>query len=191
MIPTLGETLLALAGLWRFAREGAPALRWFDRSLDGFWRSFGVAVIVAPLQAVWVATQAATPADAAGWFGLITTEASIYVILWVAFPLALYYIVARPGHLLPYVDFVIIYNWLNIPWTAIGLAITLCGTIGLIGDTATQLLMTAFYLGILAFEWFVARRTLKLGGLACAGLVALDFAITIVVQSLRIEIFAS
>ena len=51
MIPTLGETLLALAGLWRFAREGAPALRWFDRSLDGFWRSFGVAVIVAPLQA--------------------------------------------------------------------------------------------------------------------------------------------
>jgi hypothetical protein len=191
MIPTLGETLLALAGLWRFAREGAPALRWFDRSLDGFWRSFGVAVIVAPLQAVWVATQAATPADAAGWFGLITTEASIYVILWVAFPLALYYIVARPGHLLPYVDFVIVYNWLNVPWTAIVLATTLLGTVGLMGDAATRILMTVLNLGVLSFEWYIARQTLKLGGLACAGLVALDFAIGIVVEGLRIELFAS
>ena len=104
MIPTLGETLLALAGLWRFAREGAPALRWFDRSMTGFWRSFGVAIIVAPLQAVWVAAQVATPADAAGWLGLITTEASSYVILWVAFPLALYHIAARAGRLSPYVD---------------------------------------------------------------------------------------
>jgi hypothetical protein len=191
MIPTLGETLLALAGLWRFAREGAPALRWFDRSMTGFWRSFGVAIIVAPLQALWIATHTAAPADAAGWFGLISTEASSYVILWIAFPLALYHIVARPGRLSPYVDFVVIYNWLNLPWTAAGLAITLLGTIGLIGDTALQILMTIFYLGILAFEWFVARQTLKLGGLACAGLVALDFAITIVVESVRIEIFAS
>ena len=188
MIPTLGETLLALAGLWRFAREGAPALRWFDRSLDGFWRSFGVAVIVAPLQALWLATQVATPSDFAGWFGLITTETSSYVILWVAFPLALYYIVARPGRLLPYVDFVIIYNWLNVPWTVISLAIAFSGTIGLIGGTALQILMAIFYLCVLAFEWFVARQTLRLGGLACAGLVALDFAITIVFQSLKIEI---
>jgi hypothetical protein len=191
MIPTLGETLLALAGLWRFVREGAPALRWFDRSLDGFWRSFGVAIIVAPLQAVWIATQIAAPADAAGWLGLITTEASIYVILWVAFPLALYYIVARPGHLLPYVDFVIIYNWINIPLVVIGLAIALLGRIGLIGDTTEQVLMAILELGILCFEWFIARQTLRLGGMACAGLVALDFAILIMVEGLRIEFFAS
>jgi len=190
MIATLGETLLALAGLWRFAREGAPALRWFDRSLDGFWRSFGVAVIVAPLQAALIATHTAAPADGAGWFGLITTEASSYVILWVAFPLALYYIVARAGRLLPYVDFVIVYNWINIPWAVVGLAIALLGRIGLIGDTTEQVLMAIFELGILCFEWFIARQTLRLGGLACAGLVALDFAILIVVESVRVEIFA-
>jgi len=101
MIPTLGETLLALAGLWRFAREGAAALAWFDRSPDGLWRSFGVAVIVAPLQIALIAAHTAAPADGLGWFGLITTEASSYVIGWVAFPLALYYIVARSGRLSP------------------------------------------------------------------------------------------
>ena len=191
MIPTLGETLLALAGLWRFAREGAPALRWFDRSMEGFWRSFGVAVIVAPLQVALIATHTAAPADGAGWLGLITTEASSYVILWVAFPLALYHIVARPGRLSPYVDFVVIYNWINLPWTAIGLAIALLASIGLIGDTAGQILMAVFYLAVLSFELYIARQTLRLSGLACVGLVALDFLITIVVESVRIEVFAS
>lgn len=191
MIPTLGETLLALAGLWRFAREGAPALRWFDRSMAGFWRSFGVAAIVAPLQAALIATHTAAPADSVGWLGLIATEASSYVILWVAFPLALYHIVARADGLSPYVDFVVVYNWINLPWTALGLAISLLAAIGLIGDTAGQILMTVFYLGILSFEWYIARQTLRLGGLACAGLVALDFFITILVESARIEIFAS
>ena len=183
MIPTLGETLLALAGLWRFAREGAPALRWFDRSMAGFWRSFGVAVIAAPLQAMLIATQTAAPADAAGWLRLIAVEASAYVILWVAFPLALYHIAARLDRVPGYIDFVIIYNWTNIPWLAISLVVALIGSDGGLPSGLIQVMAGLFYIGILSFEWFIARQTLRLGGLACAGLVLLDFAITIVVES--------
>jgi hypothetical protein len=176
MIPTVGETLLALAGLWRFAREGAPALRWFDRSMAGFWRSFGVAVIAAPLQALLVATHAAAPADGAGWFRLIAVEASAYVILWVAFPLALFHIAAR-------LDRVILYNWMSLPSLAIGLAVTLLATGGLLPDGVVQLVILLFYTAILSFEWFIARQTLGFGRLACTGLVALDFAIVIMVES--------
>jgi hypothetical protein len=183
MIPTLGETLLALAGLWRFVREGAPALRWFDRSMAGFWRSFGVAVIAAPLQALLIATQTAAPADGAGWFRLIAVEASAYVMLWVAFPLALYHIAARLDRVPQYVDFVIVYNWTNIPWLVISLVVTLLASSGVVPGAAVQVLAGILYIGILSFEWFIARQTLRLGGLACAGLVALDFAITIVVES--------
>jgi hypothetical protein len=191
MIPTLGETLLALAGLWRFAREGAAALRWFDRSPDGLWRSFGVAVIVAPLQIALIAAHTAAPADGLGWFGLITTEASSYVIGWVAFPLALYYIVARSGRLSPYVDFVVVNNWSNLPWTAIGLAVVLLARIGGIGDVAAGILMAVVYLANLSFEWYIARQTLGLGGLACFGLVALDVVIAIVLANVSMEVFAS
>ena len=191
MIPTLGETLLALAGLWRFAREGAPALRWFDRSLDGFWRSFRAAAIAYPLYLVLLTMRVSVAEwQRSGGLQIVIVETIAYVIAWVAFPLALYYIVARAGRLLPYVDFVIVYNWINIPWAVVGLAIALLGRIGLIGDTTEQVLMAIFELGILCFEWFIARQTLRLGGLACAGLVALDFAILIVVESLRVEIFA-
>jgi len=105
------------------------------------------------------------------------------VILWVAFPLALYHIAARLQRLPHYVDFVIIYNWTNIPWLAISLAVTLLSTTGLIGDTAAAVLAAIFYVGILSFEWFIARQTLGLGGLACAALVALDFSILILVES--------
>jgi hypothetical protein len=183
MIPTLGETLLALAGLWRFAREGAPALRWFDRSMAGFWRSFGVAVIAAPLQAMLIATQTAVPADAAGWFRLIAVEASAYVILWVAFPLVLFHIATRLDRVPHYIDFVIIYNWSNIPILAISLLVSLLLGEGGLPDGLMQVVAGLIYIGILSFEWFIARQTLRLGGLACAGLVLLDFAITILVES--------
>ena len=183
MIPTMGETLLALAGLWRFAREGAPALRWFDRSMAGFWRSFGVAVIAAPLQVALIYAQTAPPADGAGWFRLIVVEASAYVILWVAFPLALFHIAARLDRVPQYVDFVILYNWMSLPSLAISLAVTLLATGGLLPDGVVQLVILLFYIAILTFEWFIARQTLRLGRLASAGLVALDFAITVLVEN--------
>jgi len=181
MIPSLGETLLALAGLWRFAREGAPALRWFDRSMAGFWRSFGAAVLVLPLQAAVIYSQMQAPADGAGWFRLIAVEASAYVIQWVALPLVLFEIASRLDRLPGYIDFVILYNWTNVPWLAISLLVLLLGN--LLPDGLMQALTLVLYVTVLSFEWFIARQTLCLSGLACAGLVALDFAIMIVVQS--------
>jgi hypothetical protein len=183
MIPTLGETLLALAGLWRFAREGAPALRWFDRSLDGFWRSFGVAVIVAPLQVALVALQVTAPADGAEWVGLILVETGAYVIQWVALPVILYEVAARLRRLPQYVDFVIVYNWTGMPYQVISLALTLVASLGLVGETAVLVLALILNTGMLAFEWFIARQTLRFSGLACAALVALDFSMAVVVEN--------
>ena len=183
MIPSLGETLLALAGLWRFAREGAPALRWFDRSMAGFWRSFGAAVLVLPLQAAVIYSQMQAPADGAGWFRLIAVEASAYVIQWVAFPLALYYIASGLGRVAEYVDFVIVNNWTNVPWMPINLVLLRIAVGGQLSGGLIEFLAIAFYAVTLSFEWFIARQTLRIGGAAAAGLVALDFSIAIVVQS--------
>ena len=43
------EGRLALAGSLRLARGEPTGLSYFDRSLDGFWRSFRAAVICYPL----------------------------------------------------------------------------------------------------------------------------------------------
>ncbi len=59
----------------------------------------------------------------------------------------------------------------------------LLGSDGGLPSGLIQVLAGLFYIGVLSFEWFIARQTLRLGGLACAGLVLLDFAITIVVES--------
>ena len=183
MIPTVRETLQALAGLWHFAREGAPALRYFDRSMAGFWRAFGGALLLAPLQILMIATDIAMPADGAGWFRLITGEASAYVIQWVAFPLALYYIASGLGRVAEYVDFVIVNNWTNVPWMPINLVLLRIAVGGQLSGGLIEFLAIAFYAVTLSFEWFIARQTLRIGGAAAAGLVALDFSIAIVVQS--------
>jgi len=185
MIPTLGETLLALAGLWRFAREGAPALRWFDRSLGGFWRSFGVMIILAPLQVLLVGLQVnAVPVDATGWVRLVVVEASAYIIQWIALPVILYEVAARLQRLPPYLDFVIVYNWTGVPVQVLSVALALLASSKLIDDTAVLVLALIVNIGTLAFEWYTARQTLKFSGLACAALVAVDFSIAVVVEDL-------
>jgi len=184
MIPTLGETLLALAGLWRFTREGAPALRWFDRSLDGFRRSFGVMIILVPLQVLLIAFQVKIgPVDAAGWVRLIVVEGSAYVVQWLALPVLLYEVAARLRQLPSYVDFVIVYNWTGVPVQALGVVLVLLGSSKLIDDTAVLVLALIVNIAALAFEWFIARQTLRFSGLACAALVALDFSINVVVEN--------
>jgi hypothetical protein len=183
MIPTLGETLLALAGLWRFAREGAPALRWFDRSLGGFWRSFGVMFILVPLQILLVALQVkAAPVDAAGWVRLVVIEGSAYVIQWLALPVILYEVAARLQRLPSYLDFVIVYNWTGVPVQTLSVVLALLGSSKLIDDTAVLVLALIVEIATLAFEWYTARQTLRFSGLACAALVLVDFSIAVTVE---------
>jgi len=42
------DTAGALYGLWRLARGDASGLDFFNATLEGFWRSFAAAVIIAP-----------------------------------------------------------------------------------------------------------------------------------------------
>jgi len=182
MIPSLRETLLALHGLREFARTGAPALQWFDRSMAGFWRSFGVSVLVLPPYAALLATQLAAPPDSDGWIRLIVAEGSAYVLMWVAFPLALYYIARGIGRTAEYVDFVIVNNWMAIVVTVLGLAAALIRVSGLVPDALSTLIGVVITIGLLSFEWFVACQALRIERLAAVGVVFLDFIITFVIQ---------
>ena len=72
---------------------------------------------------------------------------------------------------------------MSLPWLTVSLALTRLAASGLVSDGFIQVVVFAFYVVILSFEWFIARQTLRIGGAAAAGLVALDFSIAIVVQS--------
>jgi len=70
-----------------------------------------------------------------------------------------------------------------VPYQIIGLLLTLLASRSLIGDTAVLVLALIINIGLLAFEWFIARQTFRFSGLACAAVAALDFSIAVVVES--------
>ena len=52
---TLTENMAtSLYGAYRLARADKSGLNYFDASIDGFWRSFFAAVVIAPLFALFL-----------------------------------------------------------------------------------------------------------------------------------------
>ena len=82
------EIRLALIGTLRLARGDRGGLACFDRSADGFWRSFRAAVISYPLYLVLLSMRVTVAEwERSGAFLIITVETIAYVIAWTAFPL--------------------------------------------------------------------------------------------------------
>ncbi|MDX2142565.1 MAG: hypothetical protein SFV19_04360 [Rhodospirillaceae bacterium] len=59
MIPSLREIVYGVFGAWRLARLDRSAMVHFDRTVEGFWKSFFAAAIVAPAYLILVATDLA------------------------------------------------------------------------------------------------------------------------------------
>src|SRR2546430_16643578 len=84
------EARLALAGTLRLARGDRGGLACFDRSLDGFWRSFRAAAITYPLYLVLLTMRVSVAEwQRSGGWRIVLVETIGYVIAWVAFPLVM------------------------------------------------------------------------------------------------------
>src|SRR5439155_19043976 len=84
------EVSLALTGALRLARGDRGGLACFDRSLDGFWRSFRAAAITYPLYLVLLTMRVSVAEwQRSGGLQIVIVETIAYVIAWVAFPLVM------------------------------------------------------------------------------------------------------
>src|SRR5260370_35550151 len=84
------EVRLALVGALRLAKGDRSALSCFDRSLDGFWRSFRAAIIAYPLYLMLLTMRASVAAwELSGGLHIITVETLASGMAWTAFPLAI------------------------------------------------------------------------------------------------------
>lgn len=179
MIPTLSEAWRSLDGLWQLARDGAPAMRCFDRSPAGLLRSFGAAFLVAPFYALCVAL---APPATGDWLRVALVEAIGYVIMWLAFPMALHPIAARLGRAAAWSDFVIALNWTGALVTAVNLPLTLIQVSAAVPGGLALLVSVVVFTASLAFEWYLARQVLRVGFAAAFGVVALDFALSLMIE---------
>ena len=56
-MPSLQEITASIYGAWRLALLDRSGMNWFNHSIEGFWRSFFVALLIAPLAGLMVGFQ--------------------------------------------------------------------------------------------------------------------------------------
>jgi hypothetical protein len=174
---TLAEMGSSLYGAWRLAHFDPDGMRYFDRSLTGFWRSFRVAILAAPLWIIILAVNLAQMQMTGGWPRMVFAEIIAYVIAWVAYPLAAFYVTRLINREREYVGFIVALNWGALLQLAILTpAHAVAGTGLLPTGAAVALVLTAEF-AALSYEWFITRTALKISGLGSAGFVLIDFMI--------------
>jgi hypothetical protein len=169
------EARFALTGLWRLAHGDHGGLGCFDRTVDGFWRSFRAAFLCYPLYLVLLLMRvAATDWENSGGLRIVTVETIGYIISWTAFPLAMLSVtrwIGRPGR---FFDFMVPYNWYQLPQSVLFVLVGLASATGPADSTAVQALSIAAAALVIGFEWYLARVALDASRSAAALVVLVD-----------------
>jgi hypothetical protein len=175
---SLAEIGPAIYGAWRLAWFDPNGMRYFDQSLNGFWRSFRVAILAAPFTALLIALDLSHEKLGGGWFRVLAGESIAYVIGWVAFPLLAYYLTEAIDRRGQYLGFIVAYNWSTLIQLAVILPAALIAQSGILPVGLAVILTLAAYAAILVYEWFVVRTALALSVLGAAGVVLIDFVLS-------------
>ncbi|MEZ5841667.1 MAG: hypothetical protein R3D02_14990 [Hyphomicrobiales bacterium] len=174
----LADIRPALSGSLLVLQNRQEGLRLFDLSIDGFWRSFAVVLLVLPLIApvlvadrIYVSGMADAPETTAALF--YGVELLSLAIGWVTFPLVMVPVARWLGLGGRYVPFIVVHNWSALlpamPFSAAAV-FYLSGFISISG-------FSFFALVVLAFEAVLRYRIARI---ALAAKPSLAVAVTLI-----------
>jgi hypothetical protein len=175
------EAMQSLRSAIGILRHEPSALDGFNLSIEGFWRSFSV--IVALLPAAWVTvlsgekltlsnSQAETPPTFAQGSLLLL----VLLVLWPVVAAGLARFFGLGGH---YLRYVIAYNWLSLPLTALMLIPNLLYLGGIIGPGLLAVFGVVTYVIALFYSWYIARIAFETTGVIAFAFLVADLALTI------------
>ena len=180
------EVRLALAGTWRLARGDRGGLFCIDRSLDGFWRSFRAAIIAYPFYLVLLAMRVSVAEwQRSGGWRILAVETIGYVIGWVAFPLLMLTVTQHLGRAHRFFDFMVPYNWCQVPQSALFVLVGLAFESGMLGPRSAAGIGLVAVVATLIYEWYVwyiARVALDITGPTAVFIAVLDFVLGVLIS---------
>jgi hypothetical protein len=184
------EVRLALTGALKLARGDRRGLACFDRSLDGFWRSFRAAVVAYPLYLLLLAMRVTVAEwERSGGPVIVTVETIAYVIGWAAFPLIMLTVTQWLGRAHRYFDFMVAYNWSQVPQSALFVLVGLNTESGLLGGPPAEAIEIAAAVAVLLYEWFIARVALETTAAAAAFVVFIDLLLGVVISNVASSLY--
>lgn len=182
MIPNLAEIARSLAGALRLARFDATALAFFDRSLNGFWRSFFAAAIAAPAYFLLIALR--MPDEQALDAHRIGIELGAYAVSWLAYPNAVLILVRLVDRREHFFDYMVPYNWAAVLQVFLLLAVAVLAEGGVLPAGLSGFVELAAVVAIMIYQGFIARAGLLISRPQAVAFVAADLLLNLVVARL-------
>ncbi|MBO6754920.1 MAG: hypothetical protein JJ902_01210 [Roseibium sp.] len=188
---TLGEIARSLQGSWLLLKNRPDALKWFDLSLGGFWRSFGVVFLLLPM--FW-ASSVAEKKLLLSETGLVESAfpnanfwAAQFTALgldWIALPLLLAALAGPLGISRFYVPFIAVRNWSSLLISFPYLAVALLYLAGVVSGGMMVLLSLSILVAVLWYRYLIARITLQAGMGLAIGIVMLDIVLSLLIREM-------
>jgi hypothetical protein len=180
-MPDRAEILSALYGACRLAWFDASGMTYFNLTVEGFWRSFFAAVLVAPAYAILVGMQSSAEAEDFNLALVFLTESIGYVLAWCAFPIVALLLTRMLGLDRNYVALIVAHNWSAVPQTAAFVVVVLLGVV--LPQGLGTLLVTLTTGAILVYQWFVIRTALQSSGGIALMLLLVDLVVTSMISA--------
>ena len=159
-------------------------MTYFDDSVEGFWKSFFAAALVAPAYLIEVALASEGQGEPAGLLRPFLVHLMAYSLSWTVYPVVMQPICQAMDRDAAYVRFIVAYNWAKVIQMAVYLPTVAIVWLEVLPESVAVLLQIGVYILLLAYQWFVTRTALDVHGLPASGLVALDVVISIVLGML-------
>jgi hypothetical protein len=173
-MPSSTEVVQALYGTWRFARLDRSAMRFFDLSHSGVWRSFWAAALCYPLYiALLLLRLDADTIAQSGLLHILIVQTIAFVAGWAAFPLIVLGFCRWIGHEEQGFDFIVVYNWSQVLQAVVSLLAAVV-VMPLLPEDLGQDVSLMTDAALIAYEWFIALIAIGAGGWIAAAAVLID-----------------
>jgi hypothetical protein len=178
-----------LAGAWQVLSGRPEGLNRLDTSIEGFWRSFALIIVVAPIAFLTLVGEQATPTDPATVAEPLTAAKIVLFAItvltdWFAFPLVFALMAPSFGLGSRYVLFIVARNWASVIISGIVALVHLLRIFGLIPIVVLPFALL-FVLGLaLWLSYVIVRTTLSVSIVMALPIVVLDFLLSLVIWSI-------
>jgi len=191
--PAAASALMGALELFLGRRDG---LRRFDFSIDGFWRSFGAILYMLPFFAISVAVEhrlrppdvtIAGPTDAM----FVVSRGLDLILDWTAMPILLAVFARQLGIARTYASYIVVRNWASVIMAAPQAAVALLAGLGLVPIEFAAVVSLAIIGVMLRYHYQIVGATLGKSVGFRVGLVAADFALSLVLSGLFSRLFGA
>ena len=181
MIPDRAEIVSSFIGAWRLFRMDPDAMRWFNTSMDGFWRSFFAAVLALPSFVFAFAFQFSDMVEAPNPIAAVVLGAIAYAASWVVFPVIAALVVRPMGYGHHYVPYIVARNWAGALVAQAYLAAEILIFLGIFAGDLGGFIKIILFVVTLWYGFMVARIALSATFSLATAMIVLSTALDVLI----------